>query len=102
VVAFVMAAYLGDVSSIAAGSAGFILDQGYSRDMEREADDYAIDALRRQGMSPRLMLEALQKLEPDKACQKEDHHSSQKRRDWLDTHPDTCQRIQRLEQAIAQ
>lgn len=100
VVAFVMAAYLGDISSVAAAGAGLLFERGYSRDMEREADDYALNALRRQGLPPRLMVEALQKLEPDKTCQKDS--SSPKRKDWLNTHPDTCQRIQRLEKEVAQ
>lgn len=87
VVAAFTAAYLGDVSSLAAGLSTLVLSSGYSRDMEQEADDYAASTLRRQGQSPAALASALAKLEKAHAGPKEG---------WLSSHPDTEARIRRL------
>lgn len=41
----------GDVSTLGAGLAGFLLQAEYSRDLEREADTFAKQFLRAQGIS---------------------------------------------------
>ena len=89
VVAAVTAAYLGDLSSLTAGLASLAVTASYSRDMEREADSYAIDALRRQGRSPAALGSALEKLA--KA-----HHEIDRADGWLASHPDTSERIRHL------
>ncbi|MDR0577288.1 MAG: M48 family metallopeptidase [Candidatus Accumulibacter sp.] len=98
VVAAFGAAWFGDVSAAAAALAAALLDSGHSRDMEREADDYAAAALQRQGQSPALLASALEKLETA--------HRAKTRRnedgpaggylDWLSSHPATGERIRRL------
>jgi Zn-dependent protease with chaperone function len=45
-VGVVLNLFIGDVSSVLAAVPTFLLDQKYSRDFEREADQYAIDMLR--------------------------------------------------------
>ncbi|MDD3481475.1 M48 family metallopeptidase [Azovibrio restrictus] len=92
VVAAFTAAYLGDVSSLAAGLSTLALTSKYSRDMEREADDYAATTLRRQGHSPAELGSALEKLARAHA----DEEGEEEGKDWLSSHPDTRERIRRL------
>ncbi len=63
VVGLVMAWYIGDVSSLAAGLPTLLLQAGYSRAHEREADRYAAELLRHNGLSPHLLADMLDKLE---------------------------------------
>ena len=49
-VGVVLNLFIGDVSSILAAVPTFLLDQRYSRDFEREADQYAIDMLHANGV----------------------------------------------------
>jgi Zn-dependent protease with chaperone function len=117
----VLAAYFGDVSTIVAGLAGMALDANYSRDMEMEADAYGAAALRRQNKSPMLLASALEKLERSADDNKDAEDSEDEEyentdedvdRDdgdggededkasfpgWLSSHPDTQERIRRLQ-----
>ncbi|MDR0233940.1 MAG: M48 family metallopeptidase [Zoogloeaceae bacterium] len=102
VVAAVAAAWLGDISVAASTLGAVLLESGYSRDMEREADDYAAGALERQGKSPDLLANALAKMEkahrkemPD-SDQNEEDEGENKFLDWISSHPDTAERIRRL------
>jgi Zn-dependent protease with chaperone function len=101
VVAAVAAAWFGDVSYAISAVSAMLLNSSYSRDMEREADDYAADLLRRRGESPALLASALEKLEAahtiryaekdrDEDDKEEDHA------DWFSSHPDTGERARRL------
>ncbi|MEW6677669.1 MAG: M48 family metallopeptidase [Pseudomonadota bacterium] len=63
IVAFVVAAYVGDVGSVAAGLPTLLLEAGYSRDHEREADAYAAALLQHNGLSPARLATLLAKLE---------------------------------------
>ncbi|XZG70420.1 M48 family metallopeptidase [Chitinibacteraceae bacterium HSL-7] len=84
---------LGDVSSAAANVAGMgalLLQLGYSRDFEREADDFAAAELKQHGLSPALLGQALNALERS-------HAGSAKVPALLASHPDTAERIKRLE-----
>lgn len=47
---------VGDFSSLLAGAPALLAQQSYSRDFEREADDYARRLLRGAGLSPRAMV----------------------------------------------
>jgi Zn-dependent protease with chaperone function len=115
IVAFVVSFYLGDVSSIAAGLPTLLLQARYSRDNEREADQYGAAMLKANGLSPRRLADMLGKLEaahrdkhkdgkddkndtrqtdPDKAA---DDKSSAS--DYLKSHPATKERIDALNNA---
>jgi Zn-dependent protease with chaperone function len=63
IVAFVVSWYIGDVSSVAAGAPTLLLQARYSRDHEREADNYGADMLKANGISPRRLADMLAKLE---------------------------------------
>ena len=91
VVAGVTAAYLGDFSSLAAGLSTLLITASYSRDMERQADDYAAATLRQLGRSPAALGSALAKL--GQAHGEEEEAG----KDWLASHPETRERIRRLE-----
>lgn len=62
-VGVVMNIVVGDVSSALAAMPAFLLDQKYSRDFEREADQYAIDMLRVNNMPLTPMAELFEKME---------------------------------------
>jgi len=96
------AAWFGDISAAAAAVSTAMLSSGYSRDMEREADAYAAATFRRKGLSPAPLADALEKLEafygaknrrPDREGKDGDFL------DWLSSHPDTAERVQRLRAA---
>ena len=89
-VALFMTWYAGDVSSVIAMAPTALIQSGYSRDMEREADDYAAAALRAQGRSPALLADMLQRLSESAGRGRKNGAG------WLDSHPDSAQRIERL------
>ncbi|HMK56029.1 MAG TPA: M48 family metallopeptidase [Dissulfurispiraceae bacterium] len=92
VVALVLAAYFGDVSSLGAALSGWLLEAKYSRSFERDADFFAADALKRNNLSPKLLSTMLQKLE-------ETHKTKDgggKQPDYLSSHPATEERIRYL------
>jgi len=94
------AAVLGDavsITSLAVTLPTVILQSGYSRSFETEADDYAFQRLKALGLSPRAFGEMMLLLE-----------SGEKRRaaaksgealDYFSTHPSTAKRIERAEAA---
>ncbi len=63
VVGLVLAWYVGDVSGLLATAPTIIMQAKYSRDMEREADEYAERTMRLNGLSPCLLANMLEKLE---------------------------------------
>lgn len=63
IVAFVVSFYMGDVSSAAAGLPTLLLQARYSRNHEREADQFGAAMLKANGMSPRRLADMLAKLE---------------------------------------
>lgn len=89
-VALFLAWYAGDVSSLLAMAPTALLQSGYSRDMEREADDYAARALREQGRSPALLAEMLERLV--RAYRRDGGEPG----GWLSSHPASTERIERL------
>jgi Zn-dependent protease with chaperone function len=103
-----------------------LLQSGYSRDVEREADSYALERMLASGISPQYFADMMKKLNPDatsdnvaqeKAAQEKDNQepstaevendSDQSQGDshhWLDyisSHPATASRIRRFEEAAA-
>jgi Zn-dependent protease with chaperone function len=102
VVAAITTAYLGDISYAASATTALVLESGYSRDMEREADAYAAEMLARQGKSPALLANALEKMEGFYRDQEKSKDKARKNKkdeqdfDWFSSHPDTEERIQWL------
>lgn len=99
IVAAVMAWYIGDVSSVAAGLPTLLLQSGYSRDHEREADAYAAKLLKQNGISPQRLGDMLERLEKShapkgtaQACDDDPGFG-----DYLSSHPATRERIRAFE-----
>lgn len=88
----VVASIVGDVSSIAAAAPAALLEASYSRDLEREADAFAIAVLRANGIPLRHFADILRRLE---AASGAPGTASALR--YLSTHPATEDRIQQLE-----
>jgi len=92
IVGFVLAWYLGDVSSIVASLPAALLQARYSREHERAADAYAARMLQANGKSPAQLADMLEKL----AASHGDSASKGERGDYLASHPATRERIQAL------
>jgi Zn-dependent protease with chaperone function len=101
-----------------------LLQSGYSRDIEREADGYALDRMLTTGISPQHFASIMKKLDSfkshDNAGEESDNHGPGPAKDensseqtqekdedgrhWLDyisSHPPTTSRIKRFEDAAA-
>jgi len=98
--------YIGDVSSVAAGAPTLLLQARYSRDHEREADNYGAAMLKANGIPPRRLAEMLAKLEAahrakaEPAAEKEPAVTATDKRsigDYLASHPATRERIDALD-----
>ena len=100
IVGLVLAWYVGDVSSLLASAPAIIAQAKYSRDMEREADEYAEQTLQRNELSACLLADILVKLEA--AHQQKNlpaqTGSAQKIQvlDYLSSHPATPERMAML------
>ena len=89
VVGFATMVLFGDVSSVVAAIPTTLLDLKYSRDAEREADDYAIAMMKVNGIG----LEGL-RLTFEKLGKKSPGMNS-----YLSSHPSTAERIERINKA---
>lgn len=88
VVSFVLGAYFGDVSSMAAGLGALALESRYSRAFELEADAYAARVMQAAGQGTEPLAAMLEHLEKS--------HAAKGEVGILSSHPDTAQRIARL------
>ncbi len=89
--ALLIAVTIGDVASLtslAAAAPTLLLQAKFSRDFEREADDFALDYLARRGIPPDLFSAMLQRMEEKRPGGKDAP-------DYLSTHPATRERIER-------
>lgn len=97
------AAMFGDFSAVAAGLPAVLMNMHYSRDMESDADGYAIDALRQRGISPVLLgklfdsLEAASRASPERAMPSWMRVSA----DYVSSHPPSAERAARFRRAAA-
>ncbi|MCL4182459.1 MAG: M48 family metallopeptidase [Burkholderiaceae bacterium] len=92
VLALFMTWYLGDAGSWLAAAPAALVQATYSREMEYEADDFALRLLRAQGLSSEPLAVMLEKLQAARAgAGKADAAGT-----WLDSHPRTAERIARL------
>lgn len=87
ILSFAVVGDAGAISSLAAATPTLLMQSGYSRDFEREADAYAFDLLRRSGRSPRDFAEAMSRLRTKNGG--EDSIAS-----YLSTHPSTAERVE--------
>lgn len=92
-VGLVVSAWFGDVSSLIAGVSSAVLETRYTREFEREADDYAAQMLRHNDLSPTYLATILQKLEAQMLRQGDEALSMPA---LLATHPQTRERIEFL------
>ena len=88
VVAIIVAWYAGDVSSLAVGIPALLLQTGYSRDFEREADAFGAQFMVANGLAPEHLASILEKLEKS--------HTGGTAPPYLSTHPVTTERSEAL------
>lgn len=79
-------AVTGDVSSVAAGLPVFMMQMRYTRDMENEADAYALQQLQSACIPPKYFASLMLRLEKTL--------KGESMPEWLASHPDTQKRIQ--------
>ena len=97
--ALVLAAAIGDVTSItslAAAAPTLLLRAKFSRDFEREADDFALDYLARRGIPAQKFADILQRMEERRPNGKNAGKAGDVA-DYLSTHPSTRERILRAQ-----
>ncbi|QSA97057.1 M48 family metallopeptidase [Methylococcus sp. EFPC2] len=80
----------GDPSWLGAGIPLLLIQNSYTRDFERQADDYAVRRLRALGIAPGRLAEMLERLERQ-ACK-----SNCPTWDWFSTHPAARERAERI------
>lgn len=89
------AVVVGDVSAVSSAVTALPLiltELGYSRGFEREADDHAVDMMRRHGVDPRHLANMLQRLDPAQGGVGS----------YLSTHPPTPERVRAIHERAAQ
>lgn len=107
IVGIAMTWWLGDVSSLLASAPAALIGAKYSRDMEREADDYGKSLLMRQGLSACEMGRLLEKMEaklitslakPSNTSEHSQKNTDQVNQalDYLSSHPATPERMHTL------
>jgi Zn-dependent protease with chaperone function len=92
---------IGDVSSVLAATPTLLLDQKYSRDFEREADQYAIDMMHANGLPLAPMAALFEKMAdaPAHAAVVRGKARRKESFDYLSSHPSDMERIARLRAA---
>jgi Zn-dependent protease with chaperone function len=95
VVSFVVGVYFGDVSSVASGLAALALASNYSREFERQADDYGVWLIRHSRHDPEALAVMLDRLEAAYAKA----HVGESARSMLASHPETAERVRRIRES---
>jgi len=83
--------YFGDFSALGAAAPASLVQAKYSRDLEREADAYAVEVLKLNGMPASLLADALELIQKSHGpeAKKEDSGALA----YLSTHPATAERL---------
>lgn len=118
IVSFAVASWLGDYGSTAVNfGASSLFSEKYSRDFERDADNYAIKMMKLNGMSPAVLADFFVIMEKKYGNKTADNKTTQKTKDnsaknnskskfnvgdLFDDHPPTAERIDTLRKAAAQ
>jgi Zn-dependent protease with chaperone function len=87
------AALFGDalsITNLATTIPTVLLQTGYSRDFESEADEYAFRRLKEIGLSPKAFAEIMLLLEKNHGTR-----SGDESKDYISTHPSTAKRVER-------
>lgn len=94
-----MMAITGDISAASdtlAGAPAYLMNMAYSRDMESDADDFALQQLRRQGIAPVHFANIMRRLDAT-----DDNEAPASRTEkllhMLSSHPDTRERVRKFE-----
>jgi Zn-dependent protease with chaperone function len=85
--------YVGDVSSLVATAPTLLLQAKYSRDFEREADAYAAEVMRANGISLAHLADILERLESGRSSGRALKRVTT---DYLSSHPTTADRLRML------
>lgn len=93
VIGVVAATWLGDISSMAALFSTLALTSNYSREMEEEADDYAMARLRAMNISPLKLASMFEKTE---AAESSENKKAAPSTGLFSGHPETAERIRRI------
>jgi predicted Zn-dependent protease len=96
------AALFGDFSAVAAGVPALLSQMQYSRDMELEADDYAVAVLHRNGLSAGSLIQMLDKLERQNRRAASTPRWFRTTMSYVATHPATGERDRRLTAVMRQ
>jgi Zn-dependent protease with chaperone function len=97
-VAVLLTALAGDavgVTFLAVALPTVLLQSGYSRQFEAEADDYAFAHMKRHGVSPQAFANVMRRLEKETGGARRNDAMTR----YLGTHPGTEERIRRAEEA---
>lgn len=102
--AVLIAAIVGDSSSLIASAPLLLGSMAYTRDLEREADDHAIEVLRENNISPAVMAEFFRKImeisgERDESQTAGEDHASSELGLLFSSHPGARERIKKFEDA---
>jgi Zn-dependent protease with chaperone function len=93
VIGFLIAWFIGDLATIAAAAPAALIQADYSRELEREADAFAVEVLRTNGISVRHFGDILRRLEQESGT------ATPAAFQYLSSHPATSERLERLESA---
>jgi Zn-dependent protease with chaperone function len=91
-VGLVIAWFIGDVSTIVAAAPTALLEANYSRELEREADSYAMQVLRANDIPVRHLADILRRLDAESG-----RSDASGALGYLSSHPATAERLQQLE-----
>lgn len=97
--AVLSAALIGDFSAVVAGAPAVLFNMDYSRDMERKADDYAINVLLEQELPPAALADLFDALDEAAPGQSSLPRWMQEAGQYLSSHPATEERSNYLRNA---
>lgn len=89
--------WVGDVSNLLVIGPTLLLNSRYSRELEQQADAYAVSLLQERNVSPLKLAEMLRKLE---AAHRDDQASAPSWLRYLSSHPDTETRVTEIEKSL--
>ncbi len=97
--------WFGDASALLAAVPAALAQAHYSREFETEADDYGVQLLRANGISPVKLAEMLEKLMHAHDAKRPQTPASEDSAEWtgyLESHPAPAERIRRLREAATE
>ncbi len=95
----IMVAIVGDFDSIASGLPATLMNMRYSRNMEKEADLFALEAMQKSCITPAKFASILERLANSRPDVHEEGTASNKLASLFSTHPDTQSRLIQFKQA---